>query len=177
MSDIDSLTRSALAEIEAADRLDTLDTLRVRLLGKQGSITGQLKQLGKLPAEERRAAGEAVNRARDALGEAISSRREALEGEALAARLAAENIDVSLPGRRADRGNLHPVSRTIERVASIFGQMGYELADGPEIEDDFHNFEALNFPEHHPRGRCTTPSTSPTAACCAPTPRRCRCIS
>jgi phenylalanyl-tRNA synthetase alpha chain len=150
MSDIDSLTRSALAEVQAAEGLDRLDALRVSLLGKHGSITGQLKQLGKLPADQRRAAGEAVNRARDALGEAIAARREALQAQALAARLASEKIDVSLPGRRGQRGNLHPVSRTIERVASIFGQMGYELADGPEIEDDFHNFEALNFPEHHP---------------------------
>ncbi|MGY6519182.1 MAG: phenylalanine--tRNA ligase subunit alpha [Lysobacteraceae bacterium] len=150
MSDIESLTRSALAEIQAASGLDALDSLRVSLLGKQGSITGQLKQLGALPPEQRRAAGEAVNRARDVLGEAIVQRREALQAEALQRRLAAETIDVTLPGRRGTRGNLHPVSRTIERIAAIFGQMGYELADGPEIEDDFHNFEALNFPEHHP---------------------------
>lgn len=150
MSDIESLTRSALAEVEAAGGLEALDALRVSLLGKNGSITGQLKQLGALAPEERKLAGEAVNRAKDALAAAIAARKSALEEAALAARLASERIDVTLPGRGGAVGNLHPVSRTLERITDIFARLGYQLADGPEIEDDFHNFEALNFPPHHP---------------------------
>jgi phenylalanyl-tRNA synthetase alpha chain len=150
MTDLENLTRSALAEIEAAAGLDVLDALRVSLLGKSGSITGQLKQLGALAPEQRKLAGEAVNRAKDALGEAIAARKATLEGEALARRLASERIDVTLPGRGGQAGNLHPVSRTLERITDIFARLGYQLADGPEIEDDHHNFEALNFPPHHP---------------------------
>jgi len=150
MSDIETLTRSALAEVEAAASLEALDALRVSLLGKSGTITGQLKQLGALAPEERKLAGEAVNRAKDALAAAIAARKSALEEAALAARLASERIDVSLPGRGGAVGNLHPVSRTLERITDIFARLGYQLADGPEIEDDFHNFEALNFPPHHP---------------------------
>lgn len=150
MSDIESLTRSALAEIESAASLEALDALRVSLLGKSGSITGQLKQLGALAPEQRKLAGEAVNRAKDALGEALSVRKAALESAALAQRLASEKIDITLPGRGVAPGNLHPVSRTLERITEIFARLGYQLADGPEIEDDHHNFEALNFPPHHP---------------------------
>jgi phenylalanyl-tRNA synthetase alpha chain len=150
MSDIETLTRSALAEIEAATQLDTLEALRVALLGKSGSITGQLKQLGALAPEQRKLAGEAVNRAKDAVAEALSARKAELESAALAMRLASETIDVTLPGRGVMPGNLHPVSRTLERITDIFARLGYQLADGPEIEDDHHNFEALNFPPHHP---------------------------
>jgi len=150
MSDLESLTRDALAGIAAVETLPALDDVRVRLLGKSGAITEQLKALGKLEPEARKAQGEQVNRAKQALTEAIAARKEALENAALDARLASERIDVSLPGRRAARGGLHPVTRTIERIADIFGRMGYELAEGPEIEDDWHNFEALNFPPHHP---------------------------
>ncbi|WP_146908777.1 phenylalanine--tRNA ligase subunit alpha [Arenimonas daejeonensis] len=150
MSDIESLTRSALAEIESAAGLDALDALRVSLLGKSGSITGQLKQLGALAPEQRKLAGEAVNRAKDTLAGALAARKAALEDAALAQRLASERIDVTLPGRGNAPGNLHPVSRTLERITDIFARLGYQLADGPEIEDDHHNFEALNFPPHHP---------------------------
>ena len=150
MSDIESLTSQALADIAAADAPDALEALRVALLGKHGSVTAQLKALGALPADQRKAAGEAINRARDALGDALAARKIALDDAALDARLATETIDVTLPGRNAARGGLHPVSRTLERIADIFGRLGYELADGPEIEDDWHNFEALNFPPHHP---------------------------
>jgi phenylalanyl-tRNA synthetase alpha chain len=150
MSDIETLTRSALAEIEAATQLDTLEALRVALLGKSGSITGQLKQLGALAPEQRKLAGEAVNRAKEAVAEALSARKADLESAALAMRLASETIDVTLPGRGVAPGNLHPVSRTLERITDIFARLGYQLADGPEIEDDHHNFEALNFPPHHP---------------------------
>jgi phenylalanyl-tRNA synthetase alpha chain len=122
----------------------------VALLGKSGSITGQLKSLGALPAEQRKAAGEGINRARDAVADAITARKAQLEEAAFAKRLATERIDVTLPGRGDAIGTLHPVARTLERITDIFARLGYQLADGPEIEDDFHNFEALNFPPHHP---------------------------
>lgn len=150
MSDIESLAARALADIAAAPSLDALEALRVGLLGKSGHITAQLKALGALPPEQRKAAGEAINRARDAIAAALAARRSQLEAAALDARLASETLDVTLPGRVAERGGMHPVSRTLERMIDIFGRLGYELADGPEIEDDWHNFEALNFPPHHP---------------------------
>ena len=150
MSDLDTLRQQALADIAQAASPDALEQLRVALLGKSGSITAQLKALGSLPADQRKAAGEAINHLRDAVTDALTARRSVLDAEALQARLAAETIDVTLPGRAAGSGGLHPVSRTLERIAGIFGQLGYTVADGPEIEDDWHNFEALNFPPHHP---------------------------
>ena len=148
--DIEQLSKQALADIGAADSPDVLEALRVALLGKSGSVTVQLKALGTMPAEHRKPAGEAINRARDAIGDALAARKSELDNAMLDARLATETIDVTLPGRNASRGGLHPVSRTLERITGIFGRLGYELADGPEIEDDWHNFEALNFPPHHP---------------------------
>ena len=150
MAGIEELGRQALADVAAAETPAALEQLRVALLGKGGSITAQLKSLGALPVDQRKAAGEAINRVRDEIGEALAARREALQSAALDVRLAGETIDVTLPGRDAARGGLHPVSATLERIAAIFGRMGYALADGPEIEDDWHNFEALNFPPHHP---------------------------
>jgi phenylalanyl-tRNA synthetase alpha chain len=150
MSDIEALSNRAHVDIAAADSPDALEALRVSLLGKHGIITAQLKSLGALPAEQRKVAGEAINRARDAIGAALSTRKVELEDAALDARLSSETIDVTLPGRNVARGGLHPVSRTTERIADIFGRLGYAQADGPEIEDDWHNFEALNFPPHHP---------------------------
>lgn len=148
--DIHALQERALAGIAAAATPDALESLRVALLGKSGSITAQLKSLGKLPADQRKQAGEAINRARDALGDALSARKSVLDAAALDARLASESIDITLPGRDGEAGTLHPVSRTLERIETIFAGLGYELAQGPEIEDDWHNFEALNFPPHHP---------------------------
>lgn len=136
--------------IAAASDPEALEALRVGLFGKSGLLTEQLKQLGRLPPEERKERGAEINAARDRLQELIQQRREALEEARLAARLAAERIDVTMPGRLADPGNLHPVTRTLERITSIFATLGYASADGPEIEDDHHNFEALNFPPHHP---------------------------
>src|SRR5690606_30493776 len=150
MAGIEELGRQALADIAAAGSPDALEALRVSLLGKSGSITTQLKSLGALPGDQRKAAGEAINQVRDAIGEALAARKATLDDAALDARLATETIDISLPGRAAGRGGLHPVSRTLERITGIFARLGYELADGPEIEDDWHNFEALNFPPHHP---------------------------
>ncbi|TKS54481.1 phenylalanine--tRNA ligase subunit alpha [Luteimonas yindakuii] len=150
MSDIDTLSAQALTDIEAAATPEALETLRVALLGKSGRLTAQLKSLGALPAEERKAAGAGINRARDAITAALATRKVSLDAAVLDARLAVEAIDITLPGRDAGLGGVHPVSRTMERIAEIFGRLGYELADGPEIEDDWHNFEALNFPPHHP---------------------------
>ncbi len=150
MSDIESLSTQALADIEAATSAEALESLRVALLGKSGSITAQLKTLGALPPGQRKAAGEAINRVRDAVGQALTARKAALKEAELDARLAGETIDVTLPGRDGGRGGIHPISRTMQRMANIFGRLGYDLADGPEIEDDWHNFEALNFPPHHP---------------------------
>ncbi len=150
MSDIEAVTQSALQSIQGSTTLDELDQLRVNLLGKSGSITSQLKQLGALPPDQRKLAGEAVNRAKEQVAEAIAAHKHVLEEAAFEHRLASEKIDITLPGRGSERGNLHPVSRTLERITDIFARMGYQLADGPEIEDDFHNFEALNFPPHHP---------------------------
>ena len=150
MSEIESLSKQALADIATAQAPDQLEALRVSLLGKSGTVTALLKSLGTVPAEQRKAAGEQINRARDAIGAALAARKLALDDAALDARLATETIDVTLPGRDAGRGGLHPISRTIERMENIFARLGYELSDGPEIEDDWHNFEALNFPPHHP---------------------------
>lgn len=150
MSDIESLTRQALDDIAAAASPDALEALRIGLLGKSGAITARLKALGTLPADQRKAAGEAINVARDAVSTALNERKTTLDAAALDVRLAGETVDVTLPGRNGARGGLHPVSRTLERIVQIFGRLGYELSEGPEIEDDWHNFEALNFPPHHP---------------------------
>ena len=150
MNDIQSLSKQALADIADAASTQALEALRVALLGKNGRITAQLKTLGTLPAEQRKAAGEAINRVRDAVGGALSARKAVLEDAAFDARIAVERIDPTLPGRNGERGAIHPISHTMQRMADIFARLGYELADGPEIEDDWHNFEALNFPPHHP---------------------------
>ncbi len=124
--------------------------MRVRYLGKSGVFTEQLKKLGSLPADQRPRAGQVINGAKQALQQAIDARRVELEAAALAARLAAERIDVTLPGRGVRSGGLHPVTRTLQRIERLFADAGFRVAEGPEIEDDFHNFEALNIPAHHP---------------------------
>ncbi|MEO7064282.1 MAG: phenylalanine--tRNA ligase subunit alpha [Dokdonella sp.] len=140
----------SLDDIASAGTLDALDALRVALLGKSGVVTAALKALGALPADERKARGAEVNRAKERLAEAITARKTVLEKIALDRRLASERVDVTLPGRRPERGGLHPITRTLDRSVEIFARLGYELAEGPEIEDDWHNFEALNFPPDHP---------------------------
>jgi phenylalanyl-tRNA synthetase alpha chain len=147
---LDQQVEQALTQVAAASTLEALDALRVSLLGKSGLITEQLKALGKLPPEQRKAHGERVNRAKDTLGEAIASRRAALEEAALRQRLASERVDVTLPGRNVEHGGLHPLTRALDRIVEIFARLGYEVADGPEIEDDWYNFGALNFPPDHP---------------------------
>jgi len=148
--DIDAILAEADAEVSAAGDLQSLDAVRVAYLGKSGAFTEQLKQLGKLPPEERPRAGQVINQAKQRLQQAIEARRELLEEQALAARLVAEGVDVSLPGRSTGIGGLHPVTRSLSRIEALFASAGFQIAEGPEIEDDFHNFEALNIPAHHP---------------------------
>ncbi|MCH8845345.1 MAG: phenylalanine--tRNA ligase subunit alpha [Proteobacteria bacterium] len=150
MNELTKIIEQAKADIEAAGNVADLDQVRIATLGKKGSLTERLKQLGKLPAEERPQAGQAINDAKDILQEAINDRREFLDNERINTRIAGEKVDVTLPGRGEDTGSLHPITQTIERIESLFSQMGFEVAEGPEVEDDFHNFEALNIPAHHP---------------------------
>ena len=148
--DLDTLLEQAQDKINNAADLRALDDVRVAYLGKSGAITEQLKQLGKLPKEERSQAGQAINQAKQSVQQAIEARKKSLEQAALDARLASETIDVTLPGRASESGGLHPVTRTIERIEKLFANAGFSVAEGPEIEDDYHNFEALNIPAHHP---------------------------
>ncbi len=147
---IEQLVADARQQIDDAQDLAGLDEVRVRYLGKSGLLTAQLKQLGRLPAEARPAAGQAINQAKQTLQEAIEQRRQTLEQAVLQARLSAERVDVTLPGRGQGQGGLHPVTRTLERIERLFAHAGFTVAEGPEIEDDYHNFEALNIPAHHP---------------------------
>jgi len=150
MDSLSSRIDAALQAIASASSIEALDAERVAVVGKSGFVTEQLKQLGKLPADERKAVGERINVAKNTVLEAIAERRSVLEEAAVEARLASDRIDVTMPGRRSDRANLHPVTRAMERICDIFARLGYERADGPEIEDDWHNFEALNFAPDHP---------------------------
>ena len=150
MENLQSLVQAALAEIGAADDVKVLEQLRVQYLGKKGSLTAQLKTLGSLPAEERPKAGAAINEAKVQVQDAINGRRESLNSQEVAAKAIREAVDVTLPGRRQSQGGLHPVSKTLERIEQIFASAGFDVVEGPEIEDDYHNFEALNIPAHHP---------------------------
>ncbi len=150
MQDLDTLIETTLREVAASNGLADLDAVRVAALGKKGVITEQLKSLGKLAPDERREAGARINRAKERLIAAIDARRAELEQAALAAALAAGSIDVTLPGRGQGSGGLHPVTRSRLRLEQIFRQAGFAVAEGPEVEDDFHNFEALNIPADHP---------------------------
>ena len=150
MENLEQLVQDGLNAVEKADNLQALDQIRVEYLGKKGVITQQAKTLGKLSAEERPAAGQKINEAKGQVEQAINARRADLEKAAIEARLAAESIDVTLPGRGQDLGGLHPVTRTLQRIEEIFARAGYSVEQGPEIEDDYHNFEALNIPGHHP---------------------------
>jgi phenylalanyl-tRNA synthetase alpha chain len=150
VSELEQLEATALNEVAAADDAAALDAARVRYLGKKGLLTQQLKQLGGLPAGERPAAGQAINRAKQTLQHAIEARGLELQAAALDTQLAEETVDVSLPGRGQLSGGLHPVTRTLRRIERLFTPLGFSVAEGPEIEDDYHNFEALNIPDHHP---------------------------
>jgi phenylalanyl-tRNA synthetase alpha chain len=148
--DLQALTAKAQSDIEAADNLDALDQVRVSYLGKKGELTSLLKTLGTLPAEERKSAGQDINRAKQDVQQALDVRKRSLQAGALQAKLASERIDVTLPGRGQSTGGLHPVTRTMQRIEDLFSQLGFAVEQGPEIEDDYHNFEALNIPAHHP---------------------------
>ena len=150
MQSLEDIKAEAAAAIDAAADIASLEELRVSYLGKKVALTGLLKGLGQLSAEERPKAGAEINAVKQVLNEQLNSRRDTLQSEALSAQLATESIDVTLPGRRAEAGALHPITRTIQRMETFFASMGFDVVEGPEIEDDYHNFEALNIPAHHP---------------------------
>ena len=144
--DTSELQESLLADVASAHSLDTLEAVRVSALGKKGAITAQMKGLGQLDGDARKEAGQALNRVK----EAINARQAALDSVALEARLAHETVDITLPPRQRYEGHLHPVSQVTDECIAIFGEMGFTVAEGPDIEDDFHNFTALNIPPEHP---------------------------
>ncbi|MDH3326423.1 MAG: phenylalanine--tRNA ligase subunit alpha [Gammaproteobacteria bacterium] len=148
--DIDSLLAQAISEINNSEDPNALDHVRVQYLGKKGSLTEQLKALKDVPADQRKAVGQSINIAKQALQQAIEARKTDLQEQVLQQKLASESIDITLPGRGQNTGGLHPVTRTIQRIESFFHGQGFMTADGPEIEDDYHNFEALNIPDNHP---------------------------
>ena len=150
MENLDALLAEGKAAAEAASDIKTLDEVRVQYLGKKGHLTQLLKGLGKLSNEERPAAGARINVAKEALSDVLNARKSLLENAALEAKLAAEKVDVTLPGRQPELGGLHPVTKTMDRIEAFFSRIGYSVEEGPEIEDDYHNFEALNIPSHHP---------------------------
>jgi phenylalanyl-tRNA synthetase alpha chain len=150
MENLDVLVSQALEAVSHTDDVNALEQLRVHYLGKKGELTQVMKTLGNLSAEERPQVGALINAAKDKVQDALNSRKDMLEQAALSAKLAAERIDVTLPGRGQTSGGLHPVTRTLERVEQFFTRIGYGIAEGPEVENDYHNFEALNIPGHHP---------------------------
>ncbi len=147
---LQSLVQQALEQLNKATDSQALDQVRVQYLGKKGELTSQLKSLGQLPAEERPKAGEKINLAKQQVQDALNQRKALLDAEAMNARLASEAVDVTLPGRSQPSGGLHPVTRTLERIEDFFSTLGFSVEEGPEVEDDYHNFEALNIPAHHP---------------------------
>lgn len=150
MESLEILKTAAIEAVQAASSPAELEQLRVDYLGKKGQLTGILKNLGTLSPEDRPKAGALINEVKQELTGLLNARKDDLEQQALAEKLAAERVDVTLPGRRVDAGGLHPITRTIQRVEDFFAGMGFDVVEGPEIEDDYHNFEALNIPEHHP---------------------------
>lgn len=147
---VDPITEAALADVARAVDERALDDVRVRYLGKRGELTALLKSLGAMPAEERPAAGARINVAKREVQAAVDGRKDVLAREQMQAALAAEAVDVTLPGRQRRRGGLHPVTHALRRIEDIFAAAGYAVVDGPEMEDEYHNFEALNIPAHHP---------------------------
>lgn len=145
-----AILENALQAVAAAADIPALETIRVEFLGKKGSITELLKSLGAMDPEQRKQAGAEINELKQQVQDALNARRDLLQHAQLAEKLAQEQIDVTLPGRTLEIGGFHPVTRTIERISSFFAELGFDVKHGPEIEDDFHNFDALNIPEHHP---------------------------
>lgn len=150
MENLDALVAKALEAVQQAADVPALEQIRVQYLGKKGELTQVMKTLGNIPAEERPKVGAMVNAAKEQVSSELNARKSAMEAAALNARLAAERVDVTLPGRGQVSGGLHPVTRTMERIEQIFAHVGYTVEEGPEVEDDYHNFEALNIPGHHP---------------------------
>ena len=150
MQQLDDVIAKAQAEIAGAADAAALDELRVLYFGKKGVFTEQMKTLGALSPQERPAAGQRINQAKEQVQQSLNERREAMQTAELNRKLEAETLDISLPGRRLENGGLHPVTRTIERIQRLLGDLGFSVATGPEIEDGFHNFDALNIPPHHP---------------------------
>lgn len=150
MTDIITLQSNTLADIAAAETVEALEAIRIAALGKQGSVSGLLKSLGQMPAEERQAQGPLINGLREAVAEAIAAKKAEFESAALNARLVTERLDMTLPAPETPRGSIHPVSQVMDELAEIFADMGFAVAEGPEIEDQWHNFTALNMPETHP---------------------------
>ncbi len=150
MTDLNTLEADVLAQVAAAGDLSTLDAVRVAAVGKTGSISGLLKTLGAMSPEERKTQGAAINALRDKVQEAIAAKKAALEAAELDARLASETLDLSLPAPYRRKGSVHPTMQTMDEIVAVFAEMGFAVAEGPDIEDDFHNFTALNFPPKHP---------------------------
>lgn len=150
MQNLDTIVAEALKEFSSASQGVELEQAKARYLGKSGLLTEQLKQLGKLPAAERPSAGNLINQAKEQIQQALEARRATLAQAHLDSKLAAETLDVTLPGRGLGTGGLHPVTRTLARIQTLFASIGFEVAEGPEIETDFYNFTALNIPENHP---------------------------
>lgn len=150
MSELENLKRRSLEAIRHAGDLESLERLRVEYLGRKGAITAELKALGSRPADERREAGRLINELKYEFQQALEKRRAELESESMERRLASEAVDVTLPGRGQRPGGLHPVTRIMDRIERLFGGMGFAVETGPEVEDEFHNFDALNFPPNHP---------------------------
>ncbi|MCC2604405.1 phenylalanine--tRNA ligase subunit alpha [Planctobacterium marinum] len=148
--DLEAIVNKAQSEIASCDSVNALDEIRVGYMGKKGELTALLKGLGQVAPEERPLMGQRINEAKQQVQQAIHARGEALKEAELNAKLASESIDVTLPGNKTDVGGLHPVSRTINRIERFFGDLGFEVKSGPEVEDGFHNFDALNIPAHHP---------------------------
>ncbi len=157
MQELQDIVAKAQAAVESAQDLQQVDAIRVQYLGKKGEITEFLKQLNNLPAAEKPQAGKAVNVAKQTLQQAVQARTILLKEQQLQAELEAQAIDVTLPGKGQNMGSLHPITRTMQRVSDYFSKLGFDIAEGPEIEDEYHNFEALNIPETHPaRAMCDT---------------------
>ncbi|MBI4808741.1 MAG: phenylalanine--tRNA ligase subunit alpha [Nitrosomonadales bacterium] len=150
MQELQKILDDALQSFAAIEDAAELENAKARYLGKEGSLTGLLKGLGKLSAEERPAAGARINQVKQQIEAALQAQRDAIQNRALNAKLAAESLDVTLPGRGTGVGGLHPVTRTLERIETLFHSIGYDVAEGPEIENDFYNFTALNIPADHP---------------------------
>lgn len=150
MENVNRIVAEGIAAVEAAADFNALEQVKARYLGKTGELTGLLKTLGKMSPEERKTIGSHINECKNQFQTAFNAKRDALNEAKLQAQLAAEALDVTLPGRGQERGGLHPVTLTLQRIVELFEGIGFEVADGPEIEDDFHNFQALNIPQNHP---------------------------